>query len=637
MRFRNSRYLLMVLFCSFCTVPLANAQDYNVASISEDLKKDAVSVVRDHSAVFTQLDVNNAVYKVHRVVTVLNEKGDGHAAFSSYKDGFVDFKKFEGVIRNALGKEIKKIKKGDLTESSLSAQMATDSRGIMYEVSSPVYPYTVEYTYEQQLKNGIIGYPNFMPTTQSDQSVEKAEYRMELPLGVDLRYLSNFDCTIKEENTTQNHLYSFSCANIKAMKYEPLANFGKLLPRVRLAPKEFCFDKVCGDLSTWQNLGLWQKKLLDGRDVLPAATVEEVKNLTKDASSDREKVEILYKFLQNNTRYVSIQLGIGGLQPISAESTIRNNYGDCKGLSNLMMAMLKVVDIPSNYTVINMGDNKDLFHDFPDMLQTNHVILLVPLKNDSIWLECTSSYLPAGYVHDDIAGHDALVITDQGGVLCKLPAYSSKENLKESTLTINISENGTIEGKMAFVEHVHGFGSYHVMMKSNDREHQVRYITGNVNFPKLEIGTINTSEQISELPFCTLEADFKANNYITKTGQRLFIPLSPLKKDFYRVFRSRERVYDILLNDGFSEKDMITINLPEGYVIESMPPKVSLDTPYGTLDAEVEKISDTQLSWKSSVNIFGGRYNKDQYNEIKSFFEKVAGIGSAKLVVKKAE
>lgn len=630
----KSKYLLSLVLGCLCMVQPMKAYDYKIENIPDSLKDGAVAIVRNYSAVFTQHDVNSGVYKVSKVITVLNERGKDYATFYSHKDDFVDFKKFEGIVRNGAGKEIKKIKKGDLVESSISSEMATDTRNIFYEVSSPVYPYTVEYNYEQQFKNGIIFYPSFMPITRGGEAVEKAEYRIEIPLGRKIRYLSNFDCKVKEEQTDKFQIYYFSSGPMKAKKNEPLADFSKSLARVRIAPAEFCYDNVCGDLSTWDTFGLWQNKLLQGRDVLPASIVSKVQDLTKDATSDREKVEILYKFLQDNTRYVSIQLGIGGWQPIPAELTIKNNYGDCKGLSNLMMAMLKAVNIPSNYTTIYSGRDKELLEKFPDMAQTNHVILLVPLKSDSIWLECTSNTLPAGYVHDGIAGHDAIVMTDKGGQFCTLPSYTSEENLEESALTINIAADGKINGEMKFTEHVHGFGNYHNMMKSNEREGHVKFINWQVNFPRLNIGTIKTSEQLSALPSCTLEADFTADNYVTKTGQRMFIPLIPLKKNYYTVFKAKERVHDIVISQGFSEKDSITVNLPEGYVVESKPKDAFGVSPYGFYHVKVTQLSENTITYSTYVNIKEGYYSKDEYDDIKSFFQKIAAVYKARIVVK---
>ncbi len=94
-------------------------------------------------------------------------------------------------------------------------------------------------------------------------------------------------------------------------------------------------------METWDNFGKWIQALNSGRQELPPATKAKIKELTAKAKTDEEKVKILYEYLQSKTRYVSIQLGIGGQQPFEASVVDQFGYGDCKALSNYMVAMLE--------------------------------------------------------------------------------------------------------------------------------------------------------------------------------------------------------------------------------------------------------------------------------------------------------
>ncbi|GAB6008481.1 DUF3857 domain-containing protein [Dysgonomonas reticulitermitis] len=603
-----------------------------------NLYENANAIVKERNAVFTQTDINNATYKVTEIITILNKQGEEFGYFTAYGDKFRELKDFYGVIRNAAGAEVKKINKKDLSISSISEGFKSDDYSISYASKHPAYPYTVEYTYEFKFKNGILSYPPFTPIENYRQSAEKVHYTIELPTDIKLRYHSNFDCNIKERTGNNKHIYTFSAENLKAIDKEPLSPVSReIVPLVYIAPSDFCYDSFCGNLSNWNNLGSWVSGLLKDRDLLPVDFVAKLHDMTKDAKTDREKVAIVYKYLQENTRYVSIQLGIGGYRPIEAASVLKTRFGDCKGQTNLMKAMLKAIDIPSNYCVINMGDDKELLPDFPSFNQNNHVILLVPLQNDSIWLECTSATTPFGYVHDGIAGHDVLVITDSGGKVCRLPTYTSKQNKKESRLQINISEDGTAKGDITFVEHLIGYDyarNYYDIL-SNDREKRVEYINANVSMPKIQIGEINTSEDKSALPFCSLTLKYEAMDFASKTGTRLFIPVCPLKKNNYNVFSAAKRNFDIEIPDGFSESDTIVIQIPEAYIPESLPKDISLTTDFGTFSSQ-SILEGNKIIYIQNTEIISGRYSKDRYKEIKDFFGEIATAIKRKVVVKKS-
>lgn len=592
------------------------------------------AIVQDYSAVFTQTDLNNGTFNVTKVITILNKQGEYYAHFSTYGDKFRELKNFSGVIKNASGTVIKKIGKKDLTISSLSEHQSTDDYSIYYECKQPNYPYTVEYNYQEKWKNGILSYPPFAPIPGSMISVEKAKYVIELPTEMKLRYDSNFECSIKDEIAGNKHIYTFSTENLKAIDREPLAPvFREICPRVLIAPSDFCYDSYCGNMADWKSYGDWVYNLLEGKDNLSIDFTNKLEELTKDVKSDKEKTAILYKYLQNNYRYVSIQLGIGGYQPIDATTVVKNNFGDCKGLTNLMKAMLKAIGIPSNYCVISM-DEPNLLPDFPNFNQANHVILLVPFQNDSIWLECTSQTLPFGYIHDNIAGHNALIISDEGGKMCRLPEYQDLQNKKESILEINISEDGGTKGKMVLTEHLHQYGDNVYRMTSKDREKEMEYINTNISMPKIQISQIQVSENRSALPSCTLTANFEASDFTNKTGTRIFAPICPLKKGNYNIFTSTSRTQDIEISDGYSEADIITFTIPESYTTESLPKDLSIQTPFGTLTTKCV-VDGNKVVYTQNIDISSGRYNKDQYKEIKTFFTEINSAVKRKLVLKK--
>src|SRR5471030_2459540 len=99
--------------------------------------------------------------------------------------------------------------------------------------------------------------------------------------------------------------------------------------------------------------------------------------MTAGLATDKEKVKFLYEYMQHNVRYVSIQLGIGGLKPFSATFVDQKKYGDCKALSNYMCALLKAVNIPAYYAKVRAGTNEEpCDNSFPFDL-SNHIIVCI--------------------------------------------------------------------------------------------------------------------------------------------------------------------------------------------------------------------------------------------------------------------
>src|SRR6185312_13501516 len=140
------------------------------------------------------------------------------------------------------------------------------------------------------------------------------------------------------------------------------------------------------------------------------------------------KARFLYNYLQKNVRYVSVQLGIGGYKPFPASFVDEKKYGDCKALSNYMLTLLKTVGIPSYCAVINAGTNAEPAD--PDFVNDpfNHIILCVPFKNDTTWLECTSATSPFGKLGSFTENRKALLVTEDGGKLVNTPRSTMQDN-----------------------------------------------------------------------------------------------------------------------------------------------------------------------------------------------------------------
>jgi hypothetical protein len=147
-------------------------------------------------------------------------------------------------------------------------------------------------------------------------------------------------------------------------------------------------------------------------------------------------------------------LGIGGFKPFPATFTENKKYGDCKGLSNFMQAALDGVGIKSYQALINRQSNGlPVDPDFPHN-RFNHVILFVPLKQDSVWLECTSSSLDFGSLDVSTENKNALLITENGGVLVSTPASNSHSNIFSAYSKVMLKEDGS--GDMETIFHTAG-------------------------------------------------------------------------------------------------------------------------------------------------------------------------------------
>ena len=626
------RIFIFILFCLIALCKVNAQANYPVNAIPDSLKTGALAVVRNSSENFIQQDERNGTYKVIQVITILNDKGKDYSDLVIPEDDFYELKNFSGEVYDAAGKIIKKIARKDLTTTAFSMELASSGRKIFYQYHAPVYPYTVKYEYEMKFKNGILIYPAFDPVPGYDVSLEQATYTLQISSAQKLRYKAQGTAIQPVKSNPAAESYTLEVSGFKAVSYEKWAPVKELFPIVYLSPDAFCVTTACGSMASWETFGQWSAELLKGRNILPQKTVDKVKELTQNTADQREKVKILYDYLQKTTRYVSIQLGIGGWQPMKAEEVARTGFGDCKALSNYMKSLLEVVDIPSYYTVIG-AKNKRFFPDFPSFSQADHVILMVPLKSDTIFLECTSQQTPFGYI-GSLAGHDALAVGNDNVFFYTLPEYNPRENEEINRIQIHVDADGTGHLTVHSTYKNEEFAGLYFALKNADTKETNEILASLLRVHKPVISQIRREEILEAPPRLDVYFNVDCEDFATQTGMRMFVPINPSRTGIKNLLTGSSRKYDIDMDAGIFQNDTVNIRIPEGYSIENQPKAVEIESPYGYFKSDIVE-KERQLIYTQTLEIKKGKYSVTEFEEMKKFYNRVETLQSGKVGFKK--
>src|SRR5690242_8590338 len=340
--------------------------------------------------------------------------------------------------------------------------------------------------------------------------------------------------------------------------------------------------------------------------------------------------------MQKNTRYISIQLGVGGWQPFDATEVAKKLYGDCKAFSNYMFSLLKEAGIRSDYTLIRAGDDQNyMTDDFPSN-QFDHVILFVPLQKDTVWLECTSQTLPAGYLSAFTADRYALAVEDNGGKLVHTPKYGLKENLQVRTLKATLSDdaslvidaNTTYEGLQQ--DDVHDMINY--LSKDKVKE----YLQKKLDFPTYELDKFDYKEIRSVTPAVEEKLDLYVSNYASITGKRLFITPNVMDRSKIKLKADEERKYDIVLHDEYRYVDSVEIDIPKGYEIESSPQPVSIDSRFGKYSSTTKLVADKIVYYRLREQ-YSGTFPAKDYAELVKYYDSIYKADRNKMVLIKKD
>jgi len=193
---------------------------------------------------------------------------------------------------------------------------------------------------------------------------------------------------------------------------------------------------------TWEQIGRWYASLEKDRRAPSPEVRAKAQELTKGLHTDLEKTEALYDFVAKNFRYVSLSLGLGRYQPHAASDVLHDQYGDCKDKHTLLASLLEAEGLHADSVLIN--STRKLDPDVPSPSQFDHVITMLPMGNQEVWMDTTSEVAPFRLLAYTLRNKQALVIPPANVANAPAPHL---ENTPADT-PMPDTERADIEGKI---------------------------------------------------------------------------------------------------------------------------------------------------------------------------------------------
>ncbi len=626
--------LTVIFFTAICFCAAAGDPKFPVSAIPDELKKDVNVVIREDQMTFTIISQSKATLHVYLVATILNENGKDYAEETIGYDKLSKITMFKGNVYNASGESIKKLKSSEIYDQSAfdGFSLYSDNRIKHADLSQGIYPYTIEYEYEIEYKF-LFHIQGSALLSREKVSSQHFSYALVYPETLKPRYKTlniNEPPTITKKDGVETTSWDFK--DIKPIKFEPLSKREDMIAQIIAAPTKFEYDSYVGTMNTWDEFGQWIGILNSGRNTLPEATKQKIKQLTANLKTPEEKVKVLYEYMQNKTRYVSIQLGIGGFQPFEASVVDQTGYGDCKALSNYMVAMLKEVGVNANYVLIEAGKGNDgLRKDFPSS-QFNHAIAAVPNGADTLWLECTSQTNPFGYMGTFTGDREALMITDKGAKVVNTIRYSANQNLQSRTANVYVDLTGNAKAKVRTNYSGTQYENNNLNFMLNDQyDDQKKWVQKNTNIPVFDINSFKMTNVKDKIPTAIVDLDLTLNRFATVSGKRVFITPNLMNRSTYIPEKVENRKTNVVRKTTYTDLDTIRYHLPEGIYPEFLPNPINLKNRFGEYEASF-KLDQDNLLYIRKVKMNKGEFPAESYSELIEFCRSMNKADNTKIV-----
>lgn len=180
------------------------------------------------------------------------------------------------------------------------------------------------------------------------------------------------------------------------------------------------------ETKTWADVNEWARPLyanLGADDEVRAVATA----IAQQGATKKDQLGLALKYVQENIRYVGIEIGQNSHLPTPASETLQLKYGDCKDKTVLLLALLKELGISSMAALVNTDISESLVEVLPSVSRFDHVIVWAKVAGEVFWLDPTMS--------NQFGPIDAIYQPDFGYALLVSPTEKTLTDMNASQLS----------------------------------------------------------------------------------------------------------------------------------------------------------------------------------------------------------
>ena len=489
----------------------------------------------------------------------------------------------------------------------------------------------VEYKYKEVVEDGQA---NMRLVFQRELPIQTISYYVKPYAGDRAMGFQSFNTTTKFEKD-KDGFYRATMNKLSAYKEEPSG-----LPEDEVRAWIYIYytadtSKDSNEYWTKISKAFYEvgKTSMKANDEVKAATTQAIVG----AATDDEKLKRIYDFTKTQIKNITYADNVTDEEKKKAEfgrsagDILKSRFGKANDVDILFGAMARSAGYDARLAL--SGDRSDLFFNsrIPNLsLMLNSTSIAVKVGNDWRFFSPASYFATYGMLSWNEEGQTALITDSKELIWQKIPLAPAEKSMEKRSGKFKILEDGTLEGE-ARIEFTGHSGSRHKMSNRGDspavQEKNLKDLIKSNILGTAEVDGISIEN--AKDPEKPIVYTFKVRvpGYASRTGKRIFFQPNVFERSSKPRFVASSRQSDVYFSYPYSEQDDITINLPDGFKLESgeTPADYGDQQGIGKQETVIGVTTDGKsLSYKRSFSFGNGgliRFPVNSYGAVKTMFE----------------
>lgn len=355
---------------------------------------------------------------------------------------------------------------------------------------------------------------------------------------------------------------------------------------------------------------------------------DELKPMFASTSSELEKAQKIYKYIRDGYTCTD-------QNSIYTEQSLKNTFKTKKGRSSeinlLLTAMLRNAGIKAEPVILSRASRGYVYDLYPMITRFNYVVTQVTVGSKVIYLDASHNHLGFGKLLPDCYNGHARIVNEEA-----TPLYLMADSLRERKVTSLFLAKGDKGGWKGYMSQTPGYyESYRLREKIKEKGEPEFFKGIQKDFGsdvKIENGRVDSLVSYDDPIGIAYDL-----SYAPESENVMYI--NPMFGEGYKKnpFAAAERFYPVEMPYAIDETYVLTMEVPEGYVVDELPKQVLAkydEEGVSFFEYRLQQ-SENTISLRSRIKLTRTFYEPDEYEGLRAFFAMVVKKHGEQIVFKK--
>lgn len=323
----------------------------------------------------------------------------------------------------------------------------------------------------------------------------------------------------------------------------------------------------------------------------------------------------------------------------SAVDVLRNGYGYRGEINRFFVAMVRAAGFDANVIRVGERDEDFLAKNVPVANQLDGEACIVMAGSKPYYLDPGTPYAPFGILSWEKSNTGGLLIArkQEQAVWINMPQQPAASSSMRRTAILRL-EDGVVRGTVVITYHGQEALRKRFTLRNDDDAAARKSIEETVKGWFAEGAVVKVTGvkdlRASEEPL-VVSATVELPSAASLVGSRAMVPLSVFASTQKSPFPSEQRKTAIYFRYAYGVDDEVTLTLPAGYDVESLPTAASIDAGALRYQNSYQKRDDAVVLSRKLV-VEAEIVGSDKYPVLRTFFSKVSGADQEQVILRKA-